>query len=237
MRWLALTGAILLHCVLVATALTSQPKNHIVTEPRVIEITLSAPVDLKAPTTPEKTEKSAKPVLLKPATESTLRRGGKQGQSVQPQTQAQKKEKPLKPLPLHTLANVTPQETEKVHAPPAIDAVPTPQADSLPDPKEAEAENPMPAQEKASPRYHENPPPEYPLLARKRGLEGTVELEVLVNRQGVAEKVRLARSSSHTLLDRAAMNAVGRWLFLPGKQGAENIDMWVRVPIRYALND
>ncbi|RJX27100.1 MAG: energy transducer TonB [Desulfurivibrio sp.] len=90
---------------------------------------------------------------------------------------------------------------------------------------------------KAAPLYRRNPPPDYPALARRRGLEGAVQLEVLVNSSGGVNEVRLAESSGHDLLDRAAMAAVQSWLFAPGRRGEQTIDMWVRVPIRFALHD
>ncbi|MCJ7600776.1 MAG: energy transducer TonB [Desulfobulbaceae bacterium] len=89
----------------------------------------------------------------------------------------------------------------------------------------------------ATPLYRRNPPPDYPPLARRRGLEGTVQLDVLVNSRGDVNQVRLAETSGHDLLDRAAIAAVENWLFQPGKRGDETIDMWVRVPIRFALHD
>jgi protein TonB len=89
----------------------------------------------------------------------------------------------------------------------------------------------------ATPLYRRNPPPDYPPLARRRGLEGTVQLDVLVNHRGGVNQVRLAETSGHDLLDRAAIAAVENWLFEPGKRGDETIDMWVRVPIRFALHD
>ena len=89
---------------------------------------------------------------------------------------------------------------------------------------------------KACPLYRQNPPPDYPPLARKRGLEGTVELDVLVSPNGTADTVRLAQTSGHDLLDRAAQAAVEKWLFQPGKKGEETAAMWVRVPVRFALH-
>jgi protein TonB len=90
---------------------------------------------------------------------------------------------------------------------------------------------------RATPLYRRNPPPDYPPLARRRGLEGTVQLDVLINSHGGVNQVRLAETSGHDLLDRAAIAAVENWLFQPGKRGDETIDMWVRVPIRFALHD
>ena len=87
----------------------------------------------------------------------------------------------------------------------------------------------------AKPLYQKNPPPEYPRLARRRGYEGTVVLEVLVDEEGKVEDMRLFSSSKHDILDRAAMASVKEWLFQPGMRGDKPAEMWVRVPIRFQL--
>ena len=87
----------------------------------------------------------------------------------------------------------------------------------------------------AAPLYKVNPLPEYPRLARKRGYQGTVVLEVLVDRNGRVGNLRLFTSSGHPILDRSAMASVKGWLFEPGMKGDKKIDMWVRVPIRFEL--
>ncbi|MFZ5758525.1 MAG: energy transducer TonB [Thermodesulfobacteriota bacterium] len=87
----------------------------------------------------------------------------------------------------------------------------------------------------ASPSYADNPAPPYPPLARRRGQTGTVEVEVLVSPHGRAEDIRLAHASGHTLLDRAALETVRHWRFVPGRRGNETVAMWVRIPIRFAL--
>jgi protein TonB len=89
---------------------------------------------------------------------------------------------------------------------------------------------------KATPRYNHNPPPVYPSLARKRGYQGTAILEVFVEADGRVGDLRIIESSSHKLLDRSAMKAVKGWHFEPGRQGNRTIAMWVRVPVRFALN-
>jgi protein TonB len=87
----------------------------------------------------------------------------------------------------------------------------------------------------AKPIYQKNPPPEYPRLARRKGYEGIVVLEVLVDEEGRVGDMRLFRSSKHGILDRAAMASVKKWLFEPGMHGGEPVEMWVRVPIRFQL--
>jgi len=85
--------------------------------------------------------------------------------------------------------------------------------------------------------YRENSPPTYPKLARKRGYEGTVVLQVLVNRQGKVEELRIDHTSGHAMLDHAAEVSVKRWLFEPGKQGNKKMDMWVKVPVTFKLDE
>lgn len=71
----------------------------------------------------------------------------------------------------------------------------------------------------AVPLYKENPAPVYPLQAKKKGYEGTVILEVLVTKEGKAEKVSVFQSSRYSLLDEAAVSSVKKWRFEPGKTG------------------
>jgi protein TonB len=87
----------------------------------------------------------------------------------------------------------------------------------------------------ASPNYKENRPPSYPLLARRRSYEGTVILDVLVGSDGTVDSIKLAQSSGHETLDRAAIKSVRKWIFHPGKRGDEALEMWVTVPIRFQL--
>ncbi len=88
----------------------------------------------------------------------------------------------------------------------------------------------------AIPIYKSNISPLYPLLARKRGYQGTVLLEVLVSKDGKAASIQLVRSSGYEILDRAAIKGVRNWLFHPAKRGDELIEMWVKIPIRFTLN-
>ncbi len=88
---------------------------------------------------------------------------------------------------------------------------------------------------KARPLYQDNPPPTYPRLARRRGQQGTVMLAVLVNREGRVDELKLLTSSGFSLLDRAAAETVKGWRFEAGRSGEKPVDMWVTVPVRFAL--
>lgn len=87
----------------------------------------------------------------------------------------------------------------------------------------------------AYPRYRFNKSPAYPGLARKRGQEGTVVLQVLVNTNGRVDDLEIEKSSGFASLDRAAAASVRKWSFEPGRRGEEKIPMRVRVPVTFKL--
>jgi protein TonB len=93
-----------------------------------------------------------------------------------------------------------------------------------------------PARIMASPLYRKNPSPKYPRHARRKGYEGTVILEVLVDENGTVKDLKVVESSGYELLDKSAISSVQKWLFEPGTEGGKAAKMWVRVPIRFKLN-
>lgn len=62
----------------------------------------------------------------------------------------------------------------------------------------------------------ENPPPDYPWVARRRGLEGVVAVSVEVDAAGAVTAARVLRTSRHEVLDDAALRAVRLWRFRHG---------------------
>jgi len=87
----------------------------------------------------------------------------------------------------------------------------------------------------AIPLYRINPPPQYPALAISRGYQGTVLLEVLVDKNGRVGDLQVFKSSGYPVLDKKALAAVKNWLFEPGMKKNKTVEMWVRVPIRFQL--
>jgi TonB family protein len=90
--------------------------------------------------------------------------------------------------------------------------------------------------ERAFPDYKVNPKPRYPMLARRKGYEGTILLRVFVLESGGVGKVELEKSSGYEILDESAFKAVKDWVFIPGKKNGEPVPSWVTVPIRFQLN-
>lgn len=93
----------------------------------------------------------------------------------------------------------------------------------------------LPVLKNAYPRYEDNPKPEYPDIALRRGWEGLVLLQVDVTKDGTVERVDIETSSGFTALDRAAVKAVRRWKFVPTLSGGVPVDGSAVVPIDFDL--
>lgn len=83
--------------------------------------------------------------------------------------------------------------------------------------------------------YLQNPAPAYPAQSKRLGEQGRVLLHVYVAETGAAERVELKQSCGFDRLDEAAIAAVKRWKFVPGKRNGVAEAMWVNVPIVFAL--
>jgi len=87
----------------------------------------------------------------------------------------------------------------------------------------------------AHPDYNMNPGPRYPIIARRRGYEGTVKLRVLVLKSGKVGKMEIEKPSGYSILDNAAMEAVQKWTFIPGRKDGIPVTSWVTVPVKFRL--
>ena len=122
---------------------------------------------------------------------------------------------------------------KKARRAPAEPSEPTTTAVMLPDTQSGTLSGP--ALRLARPLYRQNTSPPYPRKARRLGHEGTVMLKVLINEKGRVDDLTVLKSSGHTVLDRAALSAVRKWLFEPGTEGGIKKKMWVKIPVRFDL--
>jgi periplasmic protein TonB len=77
-------------------------------------------------------------------------------------------------------------------------------------------------------------PPEYPDLARSAGVDGTVNVQALVGKDGRVKDTRVVKSIP--MLDEAALKAVRQWVFKPALSNNKPVAVWVAVPVRFTLN-
>jgi protein TonB len=82
-----------------------------------------------------------------------------------------------------------------------------------------------------------NAAPEYPFLARKKGQEGLVLVLAEISAKGGVEGVRVSKSSGHSSLDEAAMEAVRRWRFQPALKNGHPVPSTLEQPIRFRLQE
>jgi protein TonB len=81
-----------------------------------------------------------------------------------------------------------------------------------------------------------NPAPNYPEAARRKGIEGTVILQVSVADDGQPSDVAAATSSGHDMLDAEALRTVRRWRFRPALSRDRPVPGLVLVPIVFELH-
>lgn len=130
-----------------------------------------------------------------------------------------------------TVPTPTPAPPPPVAAPPAPSSPPVAVAPS----SAAKPAPVVPPSFNAS--YLRNPPPRYPLIARRNGEQGTVMLRVVVTRDGAAASVALEKTSGSAALDAAALATVKEWRFAPAQQNGQPVEAPVIVPIVFRLQD
>lgn len=163
------------------------------------------------------------------------------------------KPRPPKPVPLREQPVLPPPPVLAVAdtdvSVPTVEAAPLPPeslpvAQPPPAPAPARPEvtyaPPAPAPSPVSPPrfdadYLDNPAPAYPPLSRRLGEEGQVLLRVFVDPDGIAARVEVRQTSGFERLDKVARDTVGRWRFVPARQGDKAVGAWVLVPISFSL--
>lgn len=236
----ALIAAMGLHVLLLMSLL---PEQHVV-EPEIkgsgmvtVSIVRSSPPVTEAvagpveePITVEQVEKQqvqVQEVVEKPLLVPEI-------QPAVPRTVRDRKKVPVQPVPaiLEEQKNTSPvksvvspatHETEPAAATAAVD-----EPFALPEQETLRSPEPI---------EHLNLPPAYPSLARKRGWQGTVLLEVDVQSNGMVESIQIKKSSSYELLDKKAFEAVAKWRFSPGLKDGIPVSMKVLVPVHFLLQE
>jgi TonB family protein len=76
--------------------------------------------------------------------------------------------------------------------------------------------------------------PDYPDDARRRAVQGSVDLEIVVRRDGSVGDIRVTRGLSQTL-DERAVDAVRQWRFEPALRAGRTVDVLVQVTVEFRL--
>jgi len=77
--------------------------------------------------------------------------------------------------------------------------------------------------------------PAYPEIARRAGVEGTVWVKILVDKEGKAKKAVIMKSDAEIFND-PAIEAAKQWVFTPALMNNGPVAVWAAVPFRFKLN-
>lgn len=78
------------------------------------------------------------------------------------------------------------------------------------------------------------PPPVYPEIARRAGVEGTVWLKVWVDKEGKVRKAEILKSDAD-IFNQPAIDAATQWVFTPALMKNGPVSVWVSIPFRFKL--
>ncbi len=92
----------------------------------------------------------------------------------------------------------------------------------------------IPVQEKPSPI--KTVQPEYPELAKQAGIEGTVIVAALIDKNGKVRDAKVVKSSGTNVgFEELALKAIMEWEFKPAIQNNKPVAVWIYQPIIFHL--
>ena len=80
-----------------------------------------------------------------------------------------------------------------------------------------------------------HPSPEYPPLARRARIQGTVLLEAIISKDGTIQDLKAV--SGHPLLIQSALDAVSHWRYQPTLLNGNPVEVVTEVQVKFILGD
>jgi protein TonB len=78
-------------------------------------------------------------------------------------------------------------------------------------------------------------PPFYPLNAKRRGIQGWVNVKFVVNEQGKVENVSIIKAQPPSVFDSSVMRCMSGWRFKPGTVDGVPVKVWAETTIRFEM--
>jgi protein TonB len=79
-------------------------------------------------------------------------------------------------------------------------------------------------------------PPPYPYAARERGIEGAVQIKMLVTTEGTVGEVRILEARPEGVFEESVRRTVPQWKFAPGKIRGKAVTAWVVTTVQFKLS-
>jgi protein TonB len=77
--------------------------------------------------------------------------------------------------------------------------------------------------------------PLYPEIAQEAGIEGTVVVQVFIDKKGRVQDTVILKGIPNTGLDEAAIKAIRKTRFRPAKQRERPVGVWISIPVNFRL--
>ena len=77
--------------------------------------------------------------------------------------------------------------------------------------------------------------PVYPEIAQEAGIEGTVVVQVFIDKKGRVQDTVILKGIPNTGLDEAALKAIRKTRFRPAKQRERPVGVWISIPVNFRL--
>ncbi len=79
--------------------------------------------------------------------------------------------------------------------------------------------------------------PTYPYSARRRGTEGYVRVQFVVDREGQVENIRILSAENGDIFNESVRAALNRWKFKPGQKDGRAVPVVIRTTFQFRLED
>ena len=86
------------------------------------------------------------------------------------------------------------------------------------------------------PQVQYSEPVPYPESAKENNITGHVTLNILVNKSGNVDQVKLVDSQPQGVFDQVAVQSVKSWSFSPAEYKGEFVSVWVKQKLKFQVN-
>ncbi|MBN1398292.1 MAG: energy transducer TonB [Bacteroidetes bacterium] len=76
--------------------------------------------------------------------------------------------------------------------------------------------------------------PEYPDIAKRTSLEGSVVVNVLIDKNGTVKKAQVIKSNND-IFNESALAAAYKWVFKPALMQGKPVAVWMAIPFRFSI--
>lgn len=76
----------------------------------------------------------------------------------------------------------------------------------------------------------------YPESAKEKNITGHVTVNILVNKEGLVDQVKLLDSAPEGVFDQVTLSAVKSWSFSPAEYKGQFVSVWVKQKLKFEVN-